>query len=395
MNYRGDEMHQDTKIPYGKQHIDQDDIDAVIKVLQSDFLTTGPTVEVFEKAFAEKVEAKYAVAISNGTAALHAAAFALDLNEGDEVITTPITFAATANAVLYMKAKPIFVDVDPITYNIDPSKIEAAITKRTKAIFIVHFTGLPCDMEPIHAIAKRYQLRVVEDAAHALGALYKSKPIGSISDLTTFSLHPVKHITTGEGGVITTNDADLYKRLLLFRSHGITRSPEDLERNEGSWYYEQQLLGYNYRMNDIQAALGLSQLTKIDQFVHRRVELAQQYDLLLKEVSEIIKPTWTKDCISSWHLYVIWMDFDQLGFSRQELFEYMKSKQIFLNVHYIPVYRHPYYQVNGYDAVSCINAEEAYRGFVTLPLYYDLSDDEQAYVVEVLKAFIEEHLKSK
>lgn len=386
-------MHQDTKIPYGRQHVDQDDIDAVIKVLQSDFLTTGPTVEVFEKAFAKKVEAKYAVAISNGTAALHAAAFALDLNEGDEVITTPITFAATANAALYMKAKPVFVDVDPVTYNIDPSKIEAAITERTKAIFIVHFTGLPCDMEPIHAIAKRYQLKVVEDAAHALGAMYRSKPIGSISDLTTFSLHPVKHITTGEGGVVTTNNAELYKKLLLFRSHGITRNPDDLERNEGSWYYEQQLLGYNYRMNDIQAALGISQLTKIDQFVHRRVELARQYDLLLKDMVGVIRPTWPKESISSWHLYVIWLDFDQLGFSRQELFEYMKSKQIFLNVHYIPVYEHPYYQVNGYDAVSCVNAEEAYRGFVTLPLYYDLSDDEQIYVVEALKTFIAEHGK--
>lgn len=363
-------------IPYGRQTIDEDDIQAVVDVLRSDYLTTGPAVAAFEKTVTEKVGAKYAVAIANGTAALHAACFAAGIREGDEVITTPITFAASANCVLYCGGTPVFADIKADSYNIDPEDIKRKITDKTKAIIVVHFTGQPCEMDEIHAIAREHNLLVIEDAAHALGADYKGHMIGSISDMTTFSFHPVKHITTGEGGMITTNDEELYKKLVLFRSHGITRDSSMLHENHGSWYYEQLDLGYNYRITDIQCALGVSQMKKLDAFVARRRELAERYQAAFASVKGIITPTITKGCNSSWHLYVIQVE------NRRTVFEKLRAAGIGVNVHYIPVYHHPYYQENGYEDVHCTEAEKLYNGLISLPLYAGLSNEQQDYVIE-------------
>ena len=270
-------------IPYGKQSMDEADIQAVIEVLKSDFLTTGPKIKEFEQAVAEYTGAEYAAAVSNGTAALHAACFAAGIGPGDEVITTPLTFAASANCVLYCGGKPVFADVDKKTYNIDPEEIKKKITDKTKAILPVHLAGQPCDMEAIHAIAREYRLTVIEDGAHALGASYQGEKIGMLSDLTTFSFHPVKPITTGEGGMVVTNDRTLYQRICLFRSHGITRDADRMEHNEGGWFYEQQALGFNYRITDIQCALGVSQMKKLDTFLAERRRLADRYTEAFKD----------------------------------------------------------------------------------------------------------------
>lgn len=363
-------------IPYGTQTIDEDDINAVIKALRSDFLTTGPVITEFEQAVAKYVGAKYAVAVSNGTAALHAACFAAGIKEGDEVITSPITFAASANCALYCKAKPVFADIRPDTYNIDPEDIKKKITDRTKAIIPVHYTGQPCEMDKIRSIAKEHKLIVVEDAAHALGADYKGRKIGSISDMTTFSFHPVKPITTGEGGMIVTDSEELYKRLLLFRSHGITRNKSLMMKNEGDWYYEQLSLGYNYRITDLQCALGLSQLKKLDEFIERRKDLVKRYNEAFNNIKEINIPYQLEGCNNSWHLYVIQVP------KRKEVFDSLRKAGIGVNVHYIPVYKHPYYQENGYDKVKCENAESLYEHIISLPLYPKLTNAEQDYVIE-------------
>lgn len=365
-------------IQYGRQSIDEDDIQAVVDVLRGDFLTTGPFVKEFENAVCEYTGAKYAVAIANGTAALHAACFAAGIGPGDEVITTPITFAASANCVLYCGGTPVFADINPITYNIDPGDIKRKITNKTKAIIPVHFTGQPCEMEEIHAIAKEYGLIVIEDAAHALGADYKGKKIGSMSDMTTFSFHPVKHITTGEGGMIMTNDNKLYERLVLFRSHGITRNEDLMTKNEGGWYYEQLDLGFNYRITDIQCALGISQLKKLDCFVERRRELVKRYNESFAGIDGIICPQQADGCNNSWHLYVVQVK------NRKEVYDKLRVAGIFANVHYIPVYKHPYYQNHGYEEVCCKNAEELYVHMISLPLYPDLSNEEQDYVISKL-----------
>lgn len=368
-------------IPYGRQCIEEDDIEAVVKVLRSDYVTTGPAVTEFEKIVAEYTGAKYAVAVSNGTAALHLACLAAGIKEGDEVITTPVTFAASANCALYCGAKPVFVDIEPDTYNIDPTKIEEKITPKTKAIIAVHFTGQPCKMDEIHVIAKKHNLFVIEDAAHALGADYKGRKVGSISDMTAFSFHPVKHITTGEGGMITTNNKELYDRLVLFRSHGITRDERFLEKTEGGWYYEQLDLGYNYRITDIQCALGVSQMKKLDRFLERRREIAKRYDDAFVNMKGIQIPRQEKGCHNSWHLYVIQVtDKD-----RKEVFDTLRNKNIGVNVHYIPVYQHPYYRHNGYETVYCKNAEEYYAHAISIPMYPLLSSEEQDYVIKIIK----------
>ena len=363
-------------IPYGKQSIDENDIKAVVDVLKSDFITTGPKIEEFEIKVADYVGAKYAVAIANGTAALHAACFAAGIGEGDEVITTPITFAASANCALYCGATPVFADIDKESYNISPADIKEKITDKTKAIIAVHFTGQPCEMDEIHKIAAENNLIVIEDAAHALGADYKGKKIGSLSDMTTFSFHPVKHITTGEGGMIVTNDEKLYERLKLFRTHGITREEKYLSRNDGPWYYEQIDLGYNYRITDIQCALGISQMDKLDDFVKKRRMLVERYNNAFEEVSEIVVPKQVEGCNNSYHLYVIQVE------NRLEVFNKLRTAGIGVNVHYIPVYKHPYYQKNGYADVKCPNAEEYYEHCISLPLYPNLTVKEQDYVIE-------------
>ena len=369
-------------IPYGKQTIDQDDIQAVVDVLKSDFLTTGPKIAEFEQTVADYVGAKYAVAISNGTSALHAACFAAGIGLGDEVITTPLTFAASANCVLYCGGTPVFADVDPKTYNIDSEDIRRKITDRTKAIIAVHLAGQPCDMDAIHSLAREYGLIVIEDGAHALGSVYKGKRVGSMSDMTTFSFHPVKPITTGEGGMIVTDNEDFYKKMVLFRSHGITRDDSIMTRNDGPWFYQQFDLGYNYRITDIQCALGCSQMKKLDRFLARRKEIVARYNEAFADCDNIITPYQLSDTESGWHLYIVQVK----NCDRRQVFEAMREKGIGVNVHYIPVYMHPYYQEHGYENVHCANAEEIYSHIISLPLYPGLTSEQQDYVIDTLKS---------
>jgi UDP-4-amino-4,6-dideoxy-N-acetyl-beta-L-altrosamine transaminase len=378
-------------IPYGQQWIDEDDIQAVIETLRSDYLTTGPKIKEFEDKLTEVTGAKYAVAISNGTAALHAACFAADIQKGDEVITSPITFAASANCILYMGAKPVFADVDAKTYNLDPQDIRRKITDKTKAIIPVHFTGQPCDMDEILKIAEEYDLMVIEDGAHALGAKYKGRKIGNIGDMTTFSFHPVKHITTGEGGAITTSSEELYEKLLIFRTHGITRDTKKMTKYEGSWYYEQQFLGYNYRMTDFQAALGVSQLKKLQLFLEKRREYAKQYDAAFKDVEEIITPYQLPQTVSAWHLYIVHLKLHKLTAGRREIFEELRNRNIGVNVHYIPVYYHPYYQDLGYKKGLCPNAEKLYEGIITLPLFPKMQSEDIEYVIQNVKEIVDKY----
>lgn len=368
-------------IPYGRQTIDEDDIQAVVETLQSDYLTTGPKIAEFERVVAEYVGTKYAVAIANGTAALHAACFAAEIGTGDEVITTPITFAASANCVLYCGGTPVFADIDAKTYNISPADIERKITTKTKAIIPVHLAGQPCDMDAIHEIAKRHNLIVIEDGAHALGSEYKGQKIGALSDMTTFSFHPVKPITTGEGGMIVTNDEKLYKRLLLFRSHGITRDEEMMIHSEGAWFYQQLELGYNYRMTDIQCALGCSQMKKLDNFLEQRRKLVKRYNQAFADCPNIVTPYQLPETNSGWHLYIIQV----LNCDRRAVFDALRENGIGVNVHYIPVYYHPYYREHGYENTHCPNAEELYSHMISLPLYPTLTEEEQDEVIYQVK----------
>ncbi len=376
-------------IPYAQQWVDEEDIQEVLETLKSDYLTTGPKINEFEDKLKEAAGAKYAVAVANGTAALHAACFAAGIGEEDEVITTPMTFAASANCALYMGAKPIFADIDPHTYNIDPKDIQNKITSRTKAIIPVHFTGQPCDMDPILKLARDNGLAVIEDGAHALGAEYKGRKIGSIGDMTTFSFHPVKHITTGEGGAVTTNSEALYNKLMMFRTHGITRDSKQLLKNEGPWYYEQHFLGYNYRMTDIQAALGVKQLEKLPLFLQKRRAYVEKYNKAFLNIDELIIAHQLEAVKSSWHLYIIQLKLDKLNIGRRDVFEALREKNIGVNVHYIPVYDHPYYRKLGYRQGQCPNAEKLYAGIITLPLFPKMKEEEADYVIESLLEVIE------
>ena len=371
-------------IPYGRQTIEEDDIQAAVDVLRSDYLTTGPKIAEFEKMVADYVGAKYAVAISNGTSALHAACFAAGIQPGDEVITTPLTFAASSNCVLYCGGTPVFADVDPKTYNIDPEDIRRKITDKTKAIIAVHLAGQPCDMDEIHKIAKEHDLLVIEDGAHALGSVYKGKKVGTLSDMTTFSFHPVKPITTGEGGMIVTDNEEFYQKMMLFRSHGITRDENLMTRNDGSWFYQQLDLGYNYRITDIQCALGCSQMKKLDRFLARRKEIVARYNEAFADCENIITPYQLPETESGWHLYIVQVK----NCDRRKVFEALREHGIAVNVHYIPVYLHPYYQEHGYKDVHCRNAEEVYSHIISLPLYPTLTEEQQQYVIETLKYVI-------
>ncbi|MBD5799741.1 UDP-4-amino-4,6-dideoxy-N-acetyl-beta-L-altrosamine transaminase [Bacillus cereus] len=375
-------------LPYGKQSIDEDDIQAVINVLKSDFITTGPTIKQFENQVAAYVGAKYAVAFSSGTAALHGACFAAGISHDDEVITTSMTFAASSNCVLYQGGVPVFTDIKSDTYNIDPNLIKDKITNKTKAIIPVHFTGQPVELEKISKIAQEYNLTVIEDAAHALGSTYKKKKIGSISDMTMFSFHPVKHITTGEGGIITTNNEDYYQKLLQFRTHGITRNPNNLTENHGPWYYEMQFLGYNYRMTDIQAALGLSQLQKLDSFIAKRKQYVSMYNMALKDLPEVILPKQLDHVDSSWHLYIIQLNLPMLKVDRKEIFQALQQENIGVNVHYIPIHLQPYYQKLGYQKGICPNAEKLYESIITLPLFSEMSEQDANDVIQAVKKVI-------
>lgn len=381
-------------IPYGTQWIDEEDIEAVVETLKSDYLTTGPKVLEFEEKFAKFIGAKYAVAVSNGTAALHAAMHVAGIKEGDEVITTPITFAASANCIRYCGATPVFADIDAQTYNIDPEEIRKKITSKTKAIIPVHFTGQVCNMKEIQKIAKEYNLMVIEDGAHVLGAEYNGDLVGHISDMTTFSFHPVKHITTGEGGMIVTDSKELYDKLILFRSHGITRS-KDLMEEKGAepWYYEQLELGYNYRITDIQCALGISQLAKIEGFVERRREIVEKYNKAFEKLDGVIIPYQDSNQNSSWHLYVIQLELEKLDVGRLEIFNELRNENLGVNVHYIPVYYFPYYRNLGYKKGICPKAEWLYERIITIPLFPKLSDKGVQRVIDSVYKVIKKHIK--
>lgn len=372
-------------IPYGRQFIDEEDIKSVVEVLKSPFITQGPKVAQFEEKLAEYCGARFAVAFSSGTAALHAAYFSAGLSEGDEFITSPITFAATANAGLFLGAKPVFVDVERDTGNIDADLIEEALTPKTKLIVPVHYAGFPANMEKIREIAEKHGLKVVEDACHALGAEYKGSKIGSCeySDATVFSFHPVKHITTGEGGAVLTNCEDIYKKLIMFRSHGITKNAEDFENPpHGPWYYEMQFLGYNYKITDIQAALGISQLKKLPAFLKKRREIAERYHMRLKDSSLFHTPEEKSYGKSAWHLYPATLKDEYLA-KKREIFTIFLEKGIGVQVHYIPVYHHPFYRRLGYS-LKLENAEDFYLREISLPLYPALKDEEFEKVIEVV-----------
>jgi len=463
-------------LPYGKQSIDEDDIKAVIEVLKSDWLTTGPKIEEFEQAIVEFVGAKYAVAVSSGTAALHAAMFALNIGPGDEVIVSPMTFAATANCVVYQGGTPVFADVDPETLLIDPKQVEKKITSRTKAIIAVDYAGQPCNYDELLSISKNHNIPLVADSCHALGALYKGRPVGSIADLAVFSFHPVKHITTGEGGMITTNNEEYAKRMRIFRNHGITTDHRQREK-QGSWFYEMVELGYNYRITDIQCGLGISQLKKLPQWIKRRWEIAAKYDEELSKIpgikplglrSDVLLPKQSLDlspfpfpfspfsrspssvrpCPSSvprspspvspspssilhppssvlpspssvsrspssvlpspssvsrspfsvlrppssffsthaYHLYVIRIEGEAVGKTRDEIFRELRNAGIGVNVHYIPVHLHPFYRKRlGTSAGLCRVAEAAYEQIISLPMFPKLTDKDVYYIIESIK----------
>jgi UDP-4-amino-4,6-dideoxy-N-acetyl-beta-L-altrosamine transaminase len=380
-------------IPYGHQDINAEDIKKVIEVLTSDYLTQGPSVKLFEDTFAQYCGAKYAIAVANGTAALHLATLAAGFDSNDEVITSPITFVATANAIVYAGAKPVFADINQSTYCLDPKKFEQKITSATRGVIPVHFAGQPCEIDKIHEIAKKHHMVVIEDAAHALGARYESNgkinKIGSCthSDMTIFSFHPVKHITTGEGGMITTNQQELYQKLCLLRSHGITRNPEELSKDEGPWYYEQQELGFNYRITDFQCALGVSQLKRIDSFIARRKEIVSIYNLAFSSCKDLVIPIQSEGNHSSWHLYVIGVPI----LARRKIFESLRDHGLGVNVHYIPVHLQPYYSENfSFREGDYPIAEKYYRGAITLPLYPGMTDVEVHYVVKKVLSAVEE-----
>lgn len=356
-------------IPYGRQTIDDDDIAAVVDVLRSDWLTTGPAVERFEADVCAYTGARHGVAVSNGTAALHAAMFALNIGPGDEVIVPPMTFAASANCILYQGGTPVFADVDPETLLIDPTAVEAAITPRTKAIIAVDYAGQPCDWDALRAIADRHHLALVADGCHALGASFKGRRVGTLADITVFSFHPVKHITTGEGGMAVTNDAQLAARMRAFRGHGITTTASQREKS-GAWFYEMTELGYNYRITDFQCALGSSQLKKLDAWIDKRNELAQAYEAALAGQDSIRRLKCREDVRHAYHLYVVRTP------ERDALFRHLRANGIGANVHYVPVHLHPYYRnVVGTREGLCPVAEAAYREILTLPLWPGMTED--------------------
>lgn len=381
------------KLYYGKQTIEDDDIKAVVDTLKGPLITCGPRVDELEEKLCEYTGAKYAVAVSNGTAALHCACIAAGIGPGDEVITTPMTFAASANCVLYCGARPVFADINPETYNIDPDSIRKCITSRTKAIIAVDFTGQVVEADKIRKICDEYGLLFIEDAAHSIGSSYNGTKVGNIADITTFSFHPVKTITGGEGGAVLTNDENLYNKISLAHTHGITHDEammKDLP-HEGMWYYEQISLGYNYRMTDFQAALLISQLGKLERFKKRRKEIVDYYDSELKNVDGIIIQKEIEQSDTCRHLYIIRLDENVLSCTRREFFDEMVSRGVQPQVHYVPVYWFPYYQELGYKKGLCPNAEEVYKGIMSIPLYPSLTEEETEYVVDVIKTIVEKY----
>jgi UDP-4-amino-4,6-dideoxy-N-acetyl-beta-L-altrosamine transaminase len=383
-------------IPYARQDISQQDVDAVVEVLLSDWLTQGPTIERFEKAVATYCGVKYAVAVSSATAGLHIACLGLDLSQGDILWTSPNTFVSSANCALYCGASIDFVDIDPRTYNLSVNELEDKLNlaqhegKLPKVVIPVHFAGQSCEMERIYALSKQYGFQIIEDAAHSIGGKYQEKPIGccQYSDMVVFSFHPVKIVTTGEGGMVLTNREDLYQKLIRLRTHGITRNADLMDNlSHGSWYYQQIELGYHYRMTDIQAALGVSQMTRLDEFVKRRHDLVQRYNRLLQDLP-LTLPWQHLDTYPSWHLYVIRLNLDKISKSQRQIFEELRQAGIGVNLHYIPMHTHPYYQNFGFRWGDFPTAEAYYKEAISLPLYPGLTEVSQDRVVKTLQEVI-------
>lgn len=375
------------KIYYGRQWIDEDDIQAVADVLRGDYLTTGPYVVEMERALEKYTGAKHAVAVSNGTAALHCACIAAGIGPGDEVITTPITFAASANCALYCGATPVFADIDPATYSIDPASIEAHITKKTKAVIAVSFTGAAVKVKEIREICDKHNLIFIEDAAHSIGTKYNGKMVGTLADMTCMSFHPVKTVTSGEGGAILTDNEDYYKKLVLAHTHGITHDEAQMEGapHEGPWYYEEIALGYNYRITDFQSALFMSQLSKIDKFISRRKEIVKRYNDAFADLPEIILQQEIPESDTCRHLYIIRLALDKLNCTRREFFDALAAENVQCQIHYVPVYWFPYYQHLGYEKGLCPNAEEVYKGIISIPLYPAMTDQDVDDVIAAVK----------
>ena len=378
-------------IPYSKQYIDEEDINSVIEILKSDFLTTGPKIKEFEDAISFYTNAKYCVAVSNGTAALHLASLVL-LEKNDKVLTTPNSFIATANSILYAKAKPVFVDIcEDGNINLDLCEDELKKDSSIKAIYVVHFSGNPVNQEKLKYLKNKYKIKILEDCAHSIGAIDSGIKAGSCtnSDMSIFSFHPVKHITTGEGGAITTNSKEFYEKLIELRTHGINRSifqdesmSKDKNGNVNPWYYEMHALGFNYRITDFQCALGLSQFKKLDNSIQRRKELSKIYDKAFENT--MIKPLYIFDNKSSYHLYIVKVDFTKLNITKAELFNQMKEKKIGLQLHYIPINKQPYYKSLGYGNENTIVMDKYYEECFSLPMYASLSKEEQNYVIKTL-----------
>ena len=384
-------------IPYGKQDINQADIDSVVSVLKSDFLTQGPQVPLFEKTVADYCEAEYGVAVNSATSALHIACLSLDLGKGDWLWTSPNSFVASANCGLYCGAKVDFVDINPKTYNLSVEELEKKLiqakldNKLPKIVIPVHFAGQSCDMRRIYSLGQEYGFKIIEDASHAIGGKYLDKPIGccQYSDITVFSFHPVKIITTAEGGLATTNDVKLLERMQLFRSHGVTRKQSLMTSQfEGGWYYQQVDLGYNYRMTDLQAALGVSQMQRLDEFITNRHTLQERYDQLLSNLP-IVKPYQNQDCFSALHLYPIQVDLNVVDKSRQQVFDELRKNGIGVNVHYIPLHTQPYYQNMGFIKGDFPNSENYYENAISLPIFQRMTFEQQNEVVKVLKDILE------
>jgi perosamine synthetase len=384
---------RDTFLPYGRQSINESDIQAVVDVLRSDWLTTGPKVGEFEEAFAARVDAKHAVSFSSGTAALHGAAFAAGLQAGDEAITSPLTFAATPNCVLYQGATPVFADVLPSTLNLDPDECVRRVTPRTKAILPVDYGGHPADLDPIKTIAEENGLTVIEDACHALGAEYHNRRVGSVSDMTVFSFHPVKHLTTGEGGMVTTGNSRFAEVLRQFRNHGINRDARRRQANN-EWFYEMVLLGFNYRLTDIGCALGIQQLGRLESNLARRREIAARYDSEFATVSQILTPRVIAGNNPAWHLYPIRLNLDLLRAGRDQIFRALRAENIGVNVHYIPVHLHPYYRDRfGYKEGAFPVAEDSYARLISVPMFHGMDDKDVDDVIRAVLKVIRHYLR--
>ena len=372
-------------IPYGHQWIDEDDIEEVVKVLRSDWITTGPKTKEFEDALCMRIGCEYAVVVNSGTSALDIAVQSLGLPKGSEVITTPFTFVATPNAILYNGLKPVFADICSDTFNIDPEEIRKKITDKTEAIIYVDYAGQPCDSEALEEIAEEFNLYLIEDACHAIGAEYNGKKAGNFADLTTFSFHPVKHITTGEGGAVVTDDKGLYRRLLMLRNHGIDKDAYSRYGPDASWSYDMKYLGRNYRITDFQAALGMSQLKKLNGFIDNRSELAWMYDELLSDVDGVRVPVVQNNVKHAWHLYTVLL---YGSIDRDDFFKYMRTADIGVNVHYIPVYRHSYYVRNfGFDPGDFPVTEDVFKRIITLPLHPQMSSADVSYICDKIKNY--------